>query len=167
MHMSSLRRLLSQRSQHNIQHATDAHHPMSTTHTPLTGIASLTANGPVLGRLLRFVDTNSAVLLGTQLYLSDDVNVGVGLPRGVPIAGRRLQDVQAQSTATAVVDAQVRVEGQAVEGVDEEEHDGEERLLGYMRRVERAQAAVDATQEGGVDLPKFVGLCGTGTAARY
>lgn len=59
------------------------------------GLASLGQDG-MLSRLLRFIDTNSAFLLGTNLYLSDDDGVGVCLPRHYPFKAKRFSEMEAQ-----------------------------------------------------------------------
>jgi hypothetical protein len=66
------------------------------------GIATLGMNG-ILARLLRFVDTNSAFLLGTRLYLEDH-GVGVCLPRHMPFRLKRFEEVA--SGAVPVVERQ-------------------------------------------------------------
>ncbi|ETN41404.1 uncharacterized protein HMPREF1541_03339 [Cyphellophora europaea CBS 101466] len=100
------------------------------------GLASLGMDG-MLSRLLRFIDTNSAFLLGTHLYLEHDQGVGVCLPRHMPFRLKRFDDdVGAQQGVRRgdVADANAKVEEM-----------GRREVQGL----------------GTVNVQRFVGWCGT------
>lgn len=70
MHMSTVARLLSDRG----------------------GVSNLAMNG-FLARLLSFIDTNSAFLLGTNLYLANTGATGGGMPHHQPFRPRRFDEI--------------------------------------------------------------------------
>ena len=75
--------------------------------------------GGLFARLLRFVDTNSAFLLGTRLYLADQEGVGACLPRHVPFRMRRFCEVESEGGMGAAADSGVGGKGEAGEVVME------------------------------------------------
>lgn len=101
------------------------------------GLATLGGDG-LLARMLRYVDTNSAFLLGCHLYLEDQ-GIGICLPRHQPVRLKRFDEVGAGCGYP----------GQAAE----------ERLEELNR--------VDVDDEGLLMVERFVRLCGTGDATRY
>ena len=102
------------------------------------GLATLGMDG-LLARLLRFIDTNSAFLLGAHLYLEDDQGVGVCLPRHMPFRLKRFDEMEAAGVKPGEI-ADFRIE--------------------EARRMEVEGLGV-------VNVERFVGLCGTGDASTF
>lgn len=103
------------------------------------GLATLGMDG-LLARMLRFIDTNSAFLLGAHLYLEEsDQGVGVCLPRHMPFRLKRFDEMEAAGVKPGEI-AELRAE--------------------EMKRMEVEGLGV-------VNVERFVGLCGTGDATRF
>jgi hypothetical protein len=120
----------------------------------------------ILARLLRFVDTNSAFLLGTHLYL-DNQGVGVCLPRHMPFRLRRFEEHAASASASASGPASIEA-GRAMEVAGEGEGmggvGGVEELRGAPEEMGGLGSGSAGTKRhevvglGTVNVERFIGL---------
>jgi hypothetical protein len=125
------------------------------------GLASLGMNG-ILARLLRFVDTNSAFLLGTHLYL-DNQGVGVCLPRHMPFRLRRFEEHAASASASTSVEAGRAMEvaggGEGMGGVGGvEEMRGAPQEMGGLGSGSAGTKRHEVVGLGTVNVERFIGL---------
>jgi hypothetical protein len=138
------------------------------------GLRSLGMDG-FLARLLRFVDTNSAFLLGTNLYLADEAEVGACLPRHMPFKLRRFDEIRRGDGGLGGGEGGLGVGGGegSLAGIGEGNGSGSGtgeqglRMGPGERGIHDVGEARDVRGFGRVNVQRFVGLCGTGGGARY
>jgi hypothetical protein len=139
------------------------------------GLNTLGLNG-FMARLLRFVDTNSAFLLGCNLYLADEAQVGACLPRHMPFKLRRFDEVVLPPSFSAAAqngasDPMLGADGVGV-GLGTEQTSNTNmnvnmRIGPGEKGIADVGEARDVRGFGRVNVQRFVGLCDTGDATRF